>query len=124
MKKKGDPVDHPGLISGNASFSNYNYNNGVITFKLDNKTESIVEVARVYYKGYHILIKDNAGVIHELEAFNNESYVAFKTNLSGEVTIYYKKTPTMTAGIYISYIAFVCLASFILKAYDYETKWN
>lgn len=89
--KKGDPVDHPGLISGNASFSNYNYNNGVITFKLDNKTESIVEVARVYYKGYHILIKDNAGVIHELEAFNNESYVAFKTNLSGEVTIYYKK---------------------------------
>lgn len=123
-EKKGDPVDHPGLIFGNASFSNYNYNNGVITFKLDNKTESIVEVARVYYKGYHILIKDNAGVIHELEAFNNESYVAFKTNLSGEVTIYYKKTPTMTAGIYISYIAFVCLASFILKSYDYETKWN
>lgn len=112
------------MIFGNASFSNYNYNNDVITFKLDNKTESIVEVARVYYKGYHILIKDNAGVIHELEAFNNESYVAFKTNLSGEVIIYYKKTPTMTAGIYISYIAFVCLASFILKSYDYETKWN
>lgn len=123
-EKKGDPVDHPGLISGNASFSNYNYNNGIITFKLENKAESIVEVARVYYKGYHILIKDEEGIIHEIEAFNNESYVAFKTNLSGEVTIYYEKTPTMNVGIYISYIAFVCFIGLILKSYDYDTKWN
>ena len=123
-EKKGNPVNHPGLISGNATFSNYNYNNGIITFKLDNKEESIVEVARVYYKGYHISIKDETGIIHEIEAFNNESYVAFKTNLSGEVTIYYKKTPTMTVGIYISYMAFVCFAGLILKSYDYETKWN
>lgn len=123
-EKKGNPVNHPGLISGNATFSNYNYNNGIITFKLDNKEESIVEVARVYYKGYHISIKDETGIIHEIEAFNNESYVAFKTNLSGEVTIYYKKTPTMTVGIYISYMAFVCFAGLILKSYDYEIKWN
>lgn len=123
-EKKGDPVEHPGLISGNASFSNYNYDNGIITFKLENKAESIVEVARVYYKGYHILIKDEEGIIHEIETFNNESYVAFKTNLSGEVTIYYKKTPTMNVGIYISYIAFVCFIGLILKSYDYDTKWN
>ena len=120
----GEAVDHPGLISGRASFSNYKYNNGTITFDLFNNEESIIEVARVYYKGYHATIKDSEGVIHNLECFNNESYVAFKTDLSGEVTVYYKKTPTMNAGILISYITLICFIGLICINKDYEIEWN
>lgn len=122
--KNGEAIMHPGLISGSASFANYSYSNGVISFDLKTEKESVIELARVYYKGYKVYLKDNEGVVHELEAFNNESYVAFKTDLSGEVLVYYKKTPAINAGICLSFIGLICFLAYALKKYNIDTRWD
>lgn len=117
----GDYIDHPGIISGKATYSDYLYNDGVITFRLDTKEETLVEVARIYYKGYRVMITDDNGNKTELEAFNNESYVAFKTNLSGNVEIYFEKTPMINTGICLSFISGICFVG-LLNVYKIKEK--
>lgn len=122
-KELGEAPLIAGILDGQATVSNYEYNEGVITFHLECSKESLIEVARVYYKGYKVLLKDENGNIYNIDCFENESYVAFKTDLSGDVTIYYNGTVCTKLGTSLTFISLICYISIVFylsvkKYYD------
>jgi len=100
--ENGKIPDYIGVISGDAKESNYLYDDGVITFDLECNTESLIEVARVYYLGYKVTITDDNGNVTKLKPFARESFLAFNVVNSGHVRIEY----VGTTGMHFAKVAF------------------
>lgn len=90
-----------GIFNGKGSFSNYEFNDNVISFDLIVEEGNVlVEVPRVYYLGYKITLENDNGS-YELTPFESEMLVSFETNLSGHITVEYEGTTAMKMAPYI-----------------------
>lgn len=97
MNEKNDSkIDEVGIYKGYALQSNYLYDEGMITFRLDTKSSSVtIQLPRVYYLGYQITLTTEDNIVHTLEPLQIQSLLSFTTSLSGNVKVEYVGTKLM-----------------------------